>query len=168
MKTLFLSLAILNTALCIYSFDIRFNITSSIQKGAYKLTKDNTDISKGNIILFCLKDKYSVIAKERKYLSQGKCANNLSPIGKHVIASYKDKVRITTEGIYVNGIHIKNTRPLSHDIEGRELSNAEIDKILDQDEFIVASTKIDSFDSRYYGIVKRKEILGKLQELLLI
>lgn len=168
MKTLFLSALFLGTALGIHSFDIKFNTTPSIPPGIYRLSKDNADITKGNIVLFCLNNKYATIAKERKYLSQGKCSNGLSPIGKHVVASYPDKVKITSDGIHVNGHLIKSTRPLAHDKNGRKLIHAEIHRLLEQDEFIVASSKTDSFDSRYYGIVKRKDIQGKLKEVLII
>lgn len=168
MKILFLSALFLGTALSIYGLDIRINTTPSIPLGIYRLSRENTDITKGNIVLFCLNHKYKKIAKARKYLSAGKCSYSLSPIGKHVVASYPDKVKISSDGIHVNGHLIKSTRPLAHDKDGRKLIHAEIHKQLEQNEFIVASSKTDSFDSRYYGIVKRKDIQGKLKEVLII
>ena len=166
MKTLLLTLLFLFLSATSYYLDIWFNITPSIPQGIYRLSKNENEIKNDSIILFCLNNKYAEIAKDRKYISAGKCRKGLSPIGKHVIASYPDKVKINNNGIYINGKLVKNTRPLPQDKEGRNLIHTELCKTLKQDEFIVASSKEDSFDSRYYGIVERKDIEGKLKEIL--
>ncbi|MBE6422326.1 conjugative transfer signal peptidase TraF [Succinivibrio dextrinosolvens] len=168
MKILSCSTIIFIITLCVYLFDIQINTTSSIPIGIYTLDRNKGILGNNKTILFCLNNEYAQIAKTRGYLPVGKCKNGLSPIGKHIVASANDFVEITKYGIYVNGKLLPKSKPMPYDSNGRILYYSKIKKILNKDEFLVASLKKDSFDSRYYGIVGRKEILGVLKELVII
>ncbi len=168
MKILYCSSFIFIIALCVYHFDIQINTTSSIPIGIYTLDRSKDNLDKARTILFCLNNEYSEIAKTRGYLPVGKCKSGLSPIGKHIVAAADDFVEITKEGIYVNGYLLPDTRPMTYDSNSLELKHSKLKRRLNKNEFLVASLKKDSFDSRYYGIVKREEILGVLKELVVI
>lgn len=168
MKILSCSAFIFILAISVYFFDIQINTTSSVPIGIYTLDRNKEKLGNSKTILFCLNNEYTTIARTRGYLPVGKCKNGLSPIGKHIVASANDFVETTKEGIYVNGNLLPNTRPMPYDGNRLKLTYSKIKRILNKDEFLVASLKKDSFDSRYYGIVYRKEILGVLKELVII
>ena len=168
MKILSCSTIIFIITLCVYQFDIQINTTSSIPIGIYTLDRNKGILGNNKTILFCISNEYVEIAKTRGYLPVGKCKNGLSPIGKTIVASENDFVEITNDGIYVNGKLLPKTKPVPYDKNRRKLTYSKIKRILNKDEFLVASLKKDSFDSRYYGIVGRKEILGVLKELVII
>lgn len=137
------------------------NVTSSLPYGLYYKRNLNS-VKKGDIILFCLKGDIAALAKKRGYISLGTCSCDLAPVGKKVVASSNDLISVSLQGISVNNQLLKNTAPQDKDVLGRPLPFNEIQRKLSCDEFIVASEKTDSFDSRYFGIVQKKDIQGIL------
>ena len=72
---------------------------------------------------------------------------------------------INDRGIEVNDRLIDTTKPGSKDAQNRLLPKHNLDTVLKDDEFIVASQKQDSFDSRYFGIVRKDQIEGVIKKL---
>lgn len=161
-----ISCLLIAISICYIQLNLNINITSSIPIGIYRLDPNDISLNKGKKILFCLNGTYRKIAKERKYLSSGKCPSGLSPIGKQIVAEENDRVQLTSDGIIVNGVLIQATKPLIKDSEGRTLIHEKYNRKLKKNEVIVASSKNESFDSRYYGIVKKEDILGIIKEVI--
>ncbi len=154
-------LALLNA----HSFGIWLNLSSSLPYGLYRLNhqENHTKYRKGELILFCLDKKTVEQTQAYLYLDNGNCDLGLAPIGKKIVAVEGDKVNITSYGIYINGKRIKASASLLDNIKGRfaEYHN----KTLQKGEYLVASELQNSFDSRYFGIVKKDWILGTIKAL---
>lgn len=72
---------------------------------------------------------------------------------------------MSNNGIIVNNHYLPNTQKAHTDASGNSLDGASIRKVLEKEEYLVASFKENSFDSRYFGIVKEEEIIGKLKPI---
>ncbi|MGN1281112.1 MAG: conjugative transfer signal peptidase TraF [Succinivibrio sp.] len=139
------------------------NTSESIPKGLYRLSGES--ISKDSYILFCLDDKHSQFALKRGYLHTGKCENGSSPIGKKVIGQRGDHVSIDESGIWINGIYISKSSPLRHDLKDRRLDYEVLDIHLLDGEYIVASEYENSYDSRYFGIIRKEQVIGTIKRI---
>lgn len=84
---------------------------------------------------------------------------------KRVIGKPLDHISITREGIYVNGELIEESYISSENLTCTYLLNGEYnDVILQEDEYyVLGDNRIVSYDSRYYGPIKEKDITGKLE-----
>lgn len=100
----------------------RFNLTSSLPVGLYRVTNDLPALERGTIVLYCLPKSVAAFAHDRGYVpSGGRCAAGLMPVGKVVVAIPGDTVGITTRGITVNGKVQLHSRPLIRDRKGKRL-----------------------------------------------
>lgn len=152
-------------ATLIFSADILWiNTSESIPKGLYKV--NGSIINKGNLILFCLDNDKAELAVKRGYLQTGKCENGISPVGKKVIAKRGDHVKIDENGIEINGILIRNSKPKNADDKNRMLTYSKIDICLLEGEYIVSSEYEDSYDSRYFGIIRKDQVIGTIERIV--
>ena len=102
-----------------------------------------TKIEKNDIIIFYQDDKEVI---------------------KRVIGEPLDKIKITNEGIYVNDTFVEETYL---DEEDKKYTYAYFslynEVTLGKDEyFVLGDNRLVSYDSRYYGPIKRENISGKL------
>lgn len=165
---LFLTVSVLFIASYVFtSLNYTINITSSLPLGIYK-TKSITTLQRGDIILFCLDPKFSEKVADKKVLTQGTCPFNLAKIGKKVVAVPNDAVTINQDGITVNEKTLANTKVNLDVVATLEIPLIEYEGILRSHEYVVASEKDNSFDSRYFGIVTEDKILGTLRPVLTI
>lgn len=103
---------------------------------------------------------------DRHYITRGNCAFQSAPIGKKVVATQGDLVKISDNGIEVNGRLLTDSKPSKYDNLKRKMPVFWMDRYLDNGEFIVASTKENSYDSRYFGIVRRDQIKGVIETII--
>ena len=84
---------------------------------------------------------------------------------KRVIGVPSDHIKITQEGVYVNDTFIEEP----YLKEGNEQYtfnglNAYKNIILGEDDyFVLGDNRVNSYDSRYYGPIKKEQITGKLK-----
>ena len=132
-------------------YGISVNVTESLPGKLFFIKKGNNhNFSIGDIVIFRLK-------KDKFY------ANKL--LAKRIIAVSGDQVRrednyiVLKDKIYLE-IKAKST-------EGIKLTSftPEHDLITD-DSFFVSGDHFDSYDSRYFGVIKKSEILGKVWKTL--
>ena len=106
-------------------------------------------------------------AWERGYLSgHGKCPQGLAPIGKYVVAVAGDKVVSTSAGIEVNGKLQPNSKASSLDGAGRAMPQVHLNQVLKQGELLLLNPVVDSFDSRYWGLLWVEQVVGTLEPVL--
>lgn len=139
-------------------FNFWFNISSSIPYGIYRIV--NRYPQKDDYILFCLNRKIAKISSQRGYVTHGNCSFQSAPVGKKVVAVQGDHVKISPDGIEINGIKLPFSNPQKYDFRMRKLPEFRINRFLDNNEYIVASSKENSYDSRYFGIVRGEQIKG--------
>ena len=152
-------------ALLLNFSNVWINLSDSLAHGVYTVTTQKSDLKKGDLILTCIPELYSNFALERSYLMAGKCYDKVAPVGKYIVATTGDLVQSTSDGIYVNHILIKNSKALNEDKNGNPMFIYKINRKLTENELFVINEKENSFDSRYFGIINKRQVIGKLQVL---
>ena len=128
---------------------IVINDTPSLPEGIYQ--KKDAPIEKGCFVLFRLPDSQ---LSSRSYAREN--------LIKQVAAVEGDRVRISSEGVRVNGRLLANSQPLSADRDGLPLPQLALDDYtLRAGELLTMSTyNPRSFDSRYFGLMPRKSVIA--------
>lgn len=130
------------------------NPSKSLPRGIYKLYPP-TDIKKGDIVVFEIYEDLQNYMKQRGYI-----LNNVTTLMKKVAAFSDDIVEIKNQEIFINNVSWGKVyefdskyRPL------KKLKNKNL--ILKDDEFLALSDTDKSFDSRYFGAIKKTKIIAK-------
>ena len=134
-----------------------YNPSSSAPVGWYKL-RPNEYASRGDLVAALAPENGAVLAIEREYLPPN------IPLIKTVWAVSGGQI------CHENGQVLVQGQPalvvLKHDVLGRPLPSRYGCYQLSKDEVFLVSTHVQtSFDSRYFGPVKRKNILGRVEYL---
>jgi conjugative transfer signal peptidase TraF len=146
---------------------VKLNLTASMPIGLYALHQ-TTAIRRGTIVVACppptaqrLGLLKGYLAPARGLLPQSRCAAGSAPLLKYAIAFGGDEIRIDSRGIALNG-HLFDSRAVAQiDRSGRALATVPngIYRIR-HDEMWLYSPSRYSWDSRYFGPVKVRDILG--------
>lgn len=156
-----ISLIFIFPLIAIHFFSI--NISPSIRPGIYfKVPRlFSSSWQKGDIILFCLDDKYAKLAVKSGILLQAH--KSLSPcrlthpLSKKIIAGLHDEVVFTKHFISVNGqTYFWST------IEKPNLEHFPYGKYHAKGFWVIGDNDSRSWDSRYFGEIEPKNILNKL------
>ena len=129
------------------------NPSKSLTRGIYKTFPVET-INKGDIVVFNIPKDIKKMAKEREYILK-----DAQTLMKIVAATKDDIVTIEKDELFINGIswgkiaykdsHLRKLEPKSE----KELQPK------NDDEYLLLSKVKNSFDGRYIGIIKRKDII---------
>lgn len=164
LKILFvITLLILLIAVLKAYFGVRFNFSESMPRGIYILDPTN-EIKKGSIISFCPK------GIERLYhstnIESNDCDDHIVPFLKQVVAIPNDFINLTDEGIFVNNTLLLNTQRIKYDQRGNLIPAITFKEHyqLTPDEYLVIGLDHLSWDSRYYGTIKKSQIIEILKE----
>lgn len=163
----FFIVCFIGSGILLYFTGFRINTTPSEPIGLWRSYKHYSSISKGNLVEACVPPSEIMIeAKKRGYLLSGKCKGNLAPVIKKIIAISGDTVTISKNGVFVNGVQFSNQLSF-YDSKGRILKPAFLGNyVLKSNEVFLASNySTKSFDSRYFGIVNKKNILHKMKPI---
>lgn len=133
------------------------NPSKSLTRGIYKTFPVET-INKGDIVVFNIPNDIKKMAKEREYILK-----DAQTLMKIVAATKDDIVTIKNDELFINGIswgkmaykdsHLRKLEPKSE----KELQPK------NDDEYLLLSKVKNSFDGRYIGVVKRKDIIYKAE-----
>ena len=168
-KALKMIVAIVSFALALQlvlsSSGIWVNLTSSMPQGVYKSNDDK--IQRNDYVLSCLPYDIAPLAKDRGYVGYGQCPANSGLIGKKMLGLPGDLARIDQDGITINGVLLPGTAPKRFDRQGNSLPKIRIDRNLGADEYIIATNKPQSYDSRYFGPVHSEDLKQKIEPLYL-
>jgi conjugative transfer signal peptidase TraF len=96
---------------------VRINASPSLPLGLYVETSDQS-----GLVEFCPAEPLGSFAAARGYRSKGSCPDGASPLMKPVIARAEDLVEISSLGIAVNGVLVRNTAPRRLDTSGRAMT----------------------------------------------
>ena len=147
------------------SVGLRFNLTSSLPIGLYRVTRDSPTLERGAIVLYCLPPPVAGFAHNRGYVPRGgQCPGGLTPIGKMVAALPGDTVVLSADGITVNGALQSHSRALATDLKGRGLPQlTRRAYVIGRDYVWLLAPSERSFDSRYLGPLVTRNVLARVQ-----
>jgi conjugative transfer signal peptidase TraF len=134
---------------------IVINHTPSLPEGFYR--KKSRPVGKGCFVLFQLPESELSV---RPY-----ARDNLI---KEIVAEKGDRICIGAAGVRVNGRMLANSAQLPSDRNGLPLPHLRVeDYTLKDGEFLTMSAyNPSSFDSRYFGLVRRGSVLAVVEPLL--
>lgn len=133
------------------SYKIMFQITPSLPKGVYRIDRADR-IDTGTLCVFAIPPEVYGMVKSRGWISEHLKYYLMKP----VVAKQGDVVEVSAAGLFINGRYFG---PVSrYDSQGLPLPRLYRKYVLGSDEFFVATTYRNSFDSRYFGKIRRSGI----------
>lgn len=98
-------------------------------------------------------------AHKRGYIAASK-SNGYGLLFKRIVADTGDTVSITSEGVFVNGSLLKNSKPFPYDATGAPLPKIKLQgyTIKTDEAFFMSNHIPESFDARYFGPQKKSQI----------
>ena len=164
-KSFLIMLAIFFILLVVKFSGLIINTTNSIPVGIYIKTKDELKLN--SYVAICLDGESAKIAKERGYLSAGFCKGNTELILKKISGVPGNQIKISEEGVMVENVLVNNSKPLIKDVMGRSLPALQISRRLETNEYIAMANNLYSYDSRYIGVVNKKQIVSVIVPIFL-
>lgn len=136
-----------------------YNISSSVPKGIYKLENIDSTLKKNQMVYLKIPDNAKNIIWEREYLPK-----EIDVIVKYIKGVPGDTIEVLNNKLYINNIFEGNIKKV--DSEGNILPSELPQKyILKENEYILLGSDDNSYDSRYFGIVRKKQILKKAYKI---
>lgn len=159
-------------AVC-YAADITINTTGSWPRGIYHSKKIIEPITayRDQFVLVCLDPDNPVIKKALNYHilknHSPQCDNGLAPFLKKLVGLPGDKVKITNQGVVINGRQLVNSQLKSEIFE--LIIHSGYNRTLQPKEYwVMATYSPNSLDSRYFGPVQRSAIIKASEPLFII
>lgn len=149
-----------------YTAGFRYNGSPSYPMGIYLLKRLDGTPELGALVFACPPDTEAFReARRRRYIGWGTCPAGYTPIIKKVAARTGDVVHVGSV-VSINNVEQANTEIAAADSRGRAL-NVYQGGVIAQDHFLLLSDIYSgSFDSRYFGPLHRRQIIGHAQPVL--
>lgn len=154
------------TTVMLYIFysGYRLNMTASFPLGVYQVDNDKT-VHRGDMILFCPPiTNIFLEGLKRGYILHGICPGNMSPLQKKIVAIPGDEIQVTN-GVFINGKLQQKSDVHVFDSFGNKLSIYPGGIVPDGEIFVMSDYDGRSFDSRYFGSIPAKNIIGHIKEI---
>jgi conjugative transfer signal peptidase TraF len=133
------------------SCKIMFQITPSLPKGAYWIERPGK-IDTGTLCVFPIPPEVDGMARSRGWIPEHLRYYLMKPI----VAKQGDVVEVSAAGLSINGEYYG---PVSrYDSQGLPLPRLYKKYVLGPEEYFAATTYRNSFDSRYFGKIRRSDI----------
>lgn len=151
----------------LFNAGYRLNLTASYPIGIYQVDSNKT-ITRGDMILFCPPPQGMILAAaKRGYIEAGICPGNITPLQKRIVAIAGDKITTTHAGVFINGELQKNSVIYRNDYQGNPLPMYKGGVLQEGEIFVMSDYNDRSFDSRYFGAVPSKNIIGHTKPVIL-
>lgn len=145
----------------------RLNMTASYPIGIYQVDENKT-IARGEMILFCPPPQGMILAgAKRGYIAAGICPGNITPLQKRIVGVAGDEITTTHAGVFINGELQKNSVIYRNDYQGNPLPMYKGGVLQEGEIFVMSDYNDRSFDSRYFGAVPSKNIIGHTKPMFL-
>jgi len=145
---------------------IIFNTTSSFPIGFYKISK-SSQYKKGDLVSFCAVPSKIIdrIIEQGYTQKNSSCPNQTPQLLKKILGLEGDRVEIG-KSVFINNQAIKNSKIFTKDRRGNLLI-IQASQTINRDKFWVMSDYNErSFDSRYFGQVPLKNIIGRATPIM--
>ncbi len=135
-----------------------WNASNSLPKGLYGITDSLP--SKGELVLVRLPEWVQFLADQRKYLPKN------TPALKRIYGVHGDVVCRFGETVFINGTTVAIAK--IRDYSNRKIPVWRGCKRLNSDELFLLTEHSDSFDGRYFGVVKTSSVIGMARPVWLV
>ncbi len=155
-------LGLVLTTMKVLSKQITFNYTISEPVGYYFVIQLNNYLVQDKVLVCVVSSKHlSSMHKLGLPYQKLECPNDAPYLLKTIVAKEGDKVEISKSGVLINGELFKSSKAFLTD-KGINLYPMSLQKfILAKDEFFVLGDTLNSYDSRYFGIIRKNQVYGK-------
>lgn len=146
--------------LCVYALGFRIVLTRSVPRGLYRAV--DMPLQRGALVAFCLSPTLGAFAAARGYVAWGTCPGGAQPVVKRIGAIAGDTVELRPDAILVNGAPLPNSATLACDSRGRTLPQFPRGRYQVEagDFWLLSIHSPASWDSRYFGPIRRAQILS--------
>jgi conjugative transfer signal peptidase TraF len=154
--------AVLGTLVGAEAAGLRLNTSVSMPRGVWRVVPAGAAPRRGDVVAVCPPASMMRAALARGYVAAGGCPDGTEPLVKPVAAIAGDVVRVTPDGITVNGVASPQTALLAQDSAGRPLQSVPtgIYRVAPDQVWLLSDHDSRSFDSRYFGPVSVKQLIG--------
>lgn len=158
---IYLVISVAASGLYIFMAHIFFNPTISLRRGYY-FAYQSQHYSVGDTVLICVvTDKYVRVLRQLHLpVVTDACANGTPYLLKRIVAVGGDRVLIDIQGVSVNGELQPNSRALNAYQQIHLLPSAFAQYELGANQFFVLGETAHSYDSRYFGVLIKSQIMG--------
>jgi len=136
---------------------IIYNATDSLPHGIFRVIKQEI-YERGDLIVFSVPEQVRSLVIERGWLKPD------SYLIKPVAAKTGDYMRITSGQVFINGMSFGVTK--IQDRRGLPLPSLVFNDTLSPGKIAVLQRSDDSFDSRYFGPIDERQIIGRAVPIL--
>ncbi len=144
---------------------LRINLTPSEPRGLYLITHEPW--RRGRLIILQLTPALTSDALAAGYALPGTRAGAAMPGLKRIAALPGDTVAVGPLGICVNGVLWPDSKPMTHDSTGRQITHYAFGVYrVQHNEIWVLSDNPRGWDSRYFGPVQASSVVGTAEPLL--
>lgn len=159
--------SLFSVRLALQHVGLRVNLTASEPRGLY-LTEQRP-WRRGCLVVFRLPARLSAVALERGYAFPGGRPGAAMDGLKRVAALPGDTVRVTPQGVSINGLLWPASEPLARDSGGRPIQHYPFGVYrVRPGQVWLLSDNPRGWDSRYFGPIQRSNIIGAAKPLLAI
>jgi conjugative transfer signal peptidase TraF len=143
-----------------------FNTTSSFPLGFYKISKSN-QYKKGDLVSFCAVPSKIIdrMIKQGYTQKNSLCPNQTPQLLKKILGLEDDNITMNSV-VLLNNQPIKNSRVFTKDRKGNLLSIQPSQTIEKGNFWAMSDYNEKSFDSRYFGQVPLKNIIGRATPIM--
>lgn len=139
----------------------RINTTPSFPLGLWQIEPLRRDVAIGDTVFICppVNEAAVQLARERGFLPRGLCDGGVAPLIKTVVAVSGQIVTIRGSQVYIDGHELGASSILAKDGQGRPMI-AYAGGIVPPRSVFIHSDFVASYDSRYFGPIPARGILG--------
>jgi len=154
---------------------LQWSLTGSMPPGVYQVTHD--PLTRGQIVAVCLPPPIAQFGWQRGYLSRlpalrliSACPGGYQALLKRIAAVEGDVVEVRPEAVLINGGRIARSATQEVDRRGRALPHVPWGTYtLTRGElWLLATSAVNSWDSRYYGPVSVADVLTTARPVLVV
>lgn len=146
---------------CVYGHRyLLWNASASVPLGLYRRVAD----TQAPLIWFCLEGEALTEAKRHGLTMPGVCPNSSIPLLKPVYRG-PQPLRFSPDGIWAEGHLLLHTKPKLRDLAGRPYKHTlqGVYHTRPDEVWAISTHHPDSYDSRYFGPINKRQILSYAQ-----
>lgn len=153
---------LLGIVVALHAYGLSFNVTDSMPIGLYHVERLGLPVIRGTVVQACLPTPIAAVGRAQGYLMAGSCPDGAAPVLKIVAAAAGDQVQLLDRQIRVNGESLSGSATAATDSRGRHIAHVPRGTYrLTRDQLWFWTPNPRSWDSRYYGPVADRQVLGR-------